>query len=244
MIVHELVGVAVHIEVLVGDDARKHHGRGAPRARDVFASSGEGDFIVGVAVAVGILIAESAPHGQPLFPGLGNIQTNALQPVLTDGHLVGRGNVDDGGDSVDLTVVGVGDASLVSADGSHVVGSQIQIRSDRHDRAFVDHAGLADALTSNQIRQLAGSDGGVHTLAETIFRSPFDVELHIAGFFQLGEHVTLFFFVGSPDLGEDVDLDGGFRAGGGEAEQAQHHRQHQDQRQGLFHGGVPPFVLS
>ena len=28
------------------------------------------------------------------------------------------------------------DASLVSADGSHVVGSQIQIRSDRHDRAF------------------------------------------------------------------------------------------------------------
>ena len=225
----------------------------------------EGDFIVGVAVAVSILLLEGNQHVVELFGGGGNFQTEVLQIGLVDPHLVlglVGGRVLDVGNTVQ-GAVGVGQGGD-QVPGRELSNSLIDVGS--HTGLDVGHqvdesAGIAvglgggnvQAVVDNVSQLFTGGDHDVQLIAGIGSGQPNELNVNTGLLFEpQGVHVGLVVFdvvvllhqdgelrglIASPDRQFAGSAQGGVRyANGGEAGESQN--QSHDQRQGLLHGVI------
>ena len=197
--------------------------------------SGQADGVV-QAVLVRIVVGEGISHIIQLLHGGGHLQTQRIQPVLTDGDAVLMlGAIVDLGQGIQLTVhiagghFGAAQPGLVVGQLVVQIGGHVLQGFHVHPGDHVVHVGL------DHVGGVAAGDAGVNGGVEIVYQH----QLHgNAGVFQdlLVDEVVL--QVGRPAVAQgadsDFDFDGLVRAGGYHAQRKRHHR-YEQQRDEFFH---------
>ena len=190
------VGVA-HGAVVVDQIALAVHVGHAEGRQEIHAQTdtGEGDLIVGVAVAVRVLLLEGAQHVFQLVDGGGHFQTQIFQPLhVDDRHVAGHGALGHpGGQGVDVAVCGGGDGLQRGHffEGLGQVGHILLNQVFQRQEVFhvVDDVGLAEGLEAQhhlgQRAFAAGQHHGLLVVSPVVGGNDLPVDLHIGFLFQI-----------------------------------------------------------
>ena len=251
-----LIPAVVYLAVGIDGQTPSHSGVHQPGSVHLIAEI-EGNFIGGIAVAVGVHIAEGNQHVMELFHGGGHFLAYALQPLGVD-ILNTIGGMHTGmqrtsGQTVDIAI-GIG---LVFTPGGEVILVEVvQIGHVGLDFILGDHMpqlgvqgndGIAHGLAAPEdVRQGRSGQQGSQRLFNLTFGQLDPVNLDVAGFFDFLRPV--FLIVGFGDIGGAAG--GGnrqryrFLSRGDGSNAAQQHQRHQERKDALGHGVVPPLILS
>ena len=261
------VGVA-HGAVLVDQIAGAVHIGHAEGGQEVHAQTdaSEGNLIVGVAVAVGVLLLEGGQHSHQLVHGGGHFQAQVLQPLhVDDRHVAGHGALGHaGGQGVDMPVGGGGDGleRRHFLKGLRQVGHVLrnQVLQGEEILHVVDDVGLVEGLeTQHHVGQhtLAASQQNGLLVAPVVGGHNLPFNLHVGFLLQVhqegigGEGIAHV----APAHGQHAEGDGLVHNGhalGVEARgdlrhsrrAGEQHGQRKHQGQQLFHGSTSFYLLN
>ena len=175
MLVHHGVGAIVqHAELAVAGCANAEGVQQAGHAALAIGAllQGQGNFVIGVAVAVQVIVLDGTPQFHPLVPIGGNVHFQGVQPVLTDHHGLGTGHIHDGGDGVDVAVRLAPVRHALLAHSCHDVGDQVQILVQGNHGALIDQVHHAVVTGIDDVRQRAGGQGGSHLGSIVVLHAP------------------------------------------------------------------------
>ena len=155
----------------------------------------EGDLIVGVAVTVGVLIAEGLQHGHPLVHSGGSFQSETVQPVLADNKSIGReiGRLDHRVDGIDVSVrrsqgLGIGEILVRLQD---VFSVDVNVILQRKDHSLRSQLRKAQSVREqHDVRQIAaaGRDAQLHDFHVLRRRRNVPVDFNVCAALNLLPH--------------------------------------------------------
>jgi len=233
--------VVVEQVLLAGGRAKRTEDGGqVVHAVDVVHTVGAQTIGVVQTVLVGVILGEGAQHFGQLVDGGRHLQTQVIQPVLTDSGGQHGGVHGTGRDAVDRAVhLHAVPAHFALVAGVHIVH---QIRVLIHqtgqvgEQAFVGVLHIGAVLHQDQVGDIAGGDGQRQLLGE-VFRHADQLQVDVQGLEDVVVDLVRVGVLGAavfPHGGDDHGFLGAFRHC--RRQQGKKHHGSQQDCQDLFHG--------